>query len=380
MNTEHGRLFLSPAAVEESDIEAVIRAMRSGWIAPVGPEIDLLEASMADLAGRAYAVSLSSGTAALHLALKAVGIGSTHEVVVPTVTFGATAFAVTYLGAQAIFLDVEEQSWNLDPALLEEFLASRARTGRLPRAVVTVDLFGRTCDYSTILPICEEYEVPVVCDSAEALGAFHGCRPAGSLGTAAVFSFNGNKIITSSGGGVLVTDDEAIAHKVRKWATQSREPLPWYQHEEIGFNYRLSNILAALGRSQLGRLQSVVERRRAIRDRYALALNGIAGATVMADPPWGRWNGWLTTVRFDSLLHLNGPTRVREALEAESIESRPIWKPMHQQPVFRDAEAVVTGVADRIFLEGLCLPSGTVMTVGDIDRVADVVLETIGDA
>jgi dTDP-4-amino-4,6-dideoxygalactose transaminase len=241
-----------------------------------------------------------------------------------------------------------------------------------------VDIFGRTCDYDAILPICDEYGVSVLCDSAEALGASHGARPAGALGAVAVFSFNGNKIITTSGGGALVTDDPEIARKVRKWATQSREPYPWYEHEEIGFNYRLSNVLAALGRSQLARLPQIIEKRRSIRDRYATALEALPGVTVMGDPPWGKWNGWLTTVRFDATLHPDAPTRVREALEMVDIESRPVWKPMHQQPVFRTAESTITGVADRIFLEGLCLPSGTAMCEADVDRVIDVLVATIG--
>ena len=197
------------------------------------------------------------------------------------------------------------------------------------------------------------------------------------MGRAAVFSFNGNKIITTSGGGALVTDDPSVAGKVRKWATQSREPVPWYEHEEIGYNYRLSNILAALGRAQLSRLPDIIQRRRAIRDRYASAFEAIAGVTVMGDPPWGRWNGWLTTVRFDGRHWPDAPTLVREALERHNIEARPIWKPMHAQPVFRDAEAYLTGVADVIFAEGLCLPSGTGMTDEDVDRVAGIVCETL---
>jgi dTDP-4-amino-4,6-dideoxygalactose transaminase len=372
------RLYLSPPCCGDEEVQSVQEAIRSGWVAPLGPEVDALEAELAQVACRDHAVALSSGTAALHLGLLALGIRPGDEVVIPTMTFGATAFAVTYAGASPVLLDVEEGSWNLDPDVLAGFLAARAKEGRRPAAVIPVDVFGRTCDYDAILPICQEYGVPVLCDSAEALGASHGARPAGALGAAAVFSFNGNKIITTSGGGALVTDDPEIARKVRKWATQSREPYPWYEHEEIGFNYRLSNVLAALGRSQLARLPEIMEKRRSIRDRYATALEALPGVTVMGDPPWGKWNGWLTTVRFDSSLHPDAPRRVREALEMVDVESRPVWKPMHQQPVFRAAESTITGVADRIFLEGLCLPSGTAMTDADVDRVIDVVLATIG--
>ncbi len=371
------RLLLSPPSLSDGDLIAVDRALRSGWVAPLGPDVDAFEVDLAALTGRGHSVVLSSGTGAIHLGLLALGVEPGSDVIVSTLTFGATAFAVTYAGARPVFLDSEHTSWNLDPALLAEELAERARRGCLPSAVVPIDVFGRTCDYDAILQICGQYDVPVLADSAEALGAQHGVAPAGSLGAAAVFSFNGNKIITTSGGGALVTDEPEIARRVRKWATQSREPLPWYEHEEIGFNYRLSNILAALGRSQLTRLSDIVDRRRAIRDRYAAALEAIGGVSVMGDPPWGRWNGWLTTARFDADVYPNAPTRVREALEAQNIESRPIWKPMHQQPVFRDAEAIVTGVADRVFAEGLCLPSGTAMTDGDVDRVLDVVATTL---
>ena len=373
-----GRIFLSPPSVGDEEVLAIELATRSGWVAPLGPEVDAFEIDLGLVAGRTHAVALSSGTAAIHLGLLALGVGPGDEVVVPSMTFGATAFAVKYTGAEPVFLDVEQESWNLNPDLLDSFLATRAAAGQLPAAVMPVDVFGRACDYGRILPMCAQYDVPVLCDSAEALGASHGERPAGSLGAAAVYSFNGNKIITTSGGGALVTDDEEIARKVRKWTTQSREPFPWYEHEEIGFNYRMSNLLAALGRVQLGRLAGIVERRRAIRDRYADILKGIPGVLVMADPPWGRWNGWLTTIRFDEDMHHNAPTRVREALERSNIESRPVWKPMHQQSVFANAESHLTGASDKIFREGLCLPSGTSMTDPDVDRVLEVALTEIG--
>ena len=372
------RIYLSPPCAGPLEAYALVAALETGWVAPLGPEVDAFEVELAQAAGRAHAVALSSGTAAIHLGLMTLGVSLGDEVVVPTMTFGATAFAVTYTGAAPVFLDIEEHSWNLDPEVLRGFLAQRASAGRLPAAVVTVDVFGRTCDYDAILPLCAEYGVPVLADAAEALGATHGSAPAGSMGAAAVFSFNGNKIITTSGGGVLVTDDPEIARKVRHWATQSREPFPWYEHEEIGFNYRMSNILAALGRAQLSRLPSIVERRRAIRDRYAARLSLVPGVMVMGDPPWGTWNGWLTTVRFDPAVHADAPTRVREALEAENIETRPVWKPMHQQPVFAEAESVLTGVADAVFETGLCLPSGTAMTDDDIDRVLGVMLAELG--
>lgn len=367
------RLYLSPPSITEAEIDSVVTAMRSGWIAPLGPELDAFERDLAAASGRQHAVALSSGTAALHLSLLALGVGQGSEVVVPTLTFGATAFAVTYVGARPIFLDVEEDSMNLDPAVLESLLERRAATNKLPAAVITVDVFGRTCDYDRILPICARYDIPVICDSAEALGALHGPAAAGSTGVCAIFSFNGNKIITSSGGGAIVTDDADMANNARFRATQSREPFPWYEHEEIGYNYRMSNILASIGRAQLARLPEIVERRRVIRDLYNGGLSDIDGVVLMGDPPWGRWNGWLTTMRFDSTLWPGASTRVRELLERHNIESRPIWKPMHQQPVFAQAESKLTGVADSIFAEGLCLPSGTGMSDKDVDRVVALI-------
>lgn len=371
------RLFMSPPTVSADDEQAVAEALASGWVAPLGPQVDAFEADLGRVSGRAEAVALSTGTAALHMGLLAVAVGAGDDVIVPTLTFGATAFAVTYTGAAPIFVDVEEASWNLDANLLERVLRDRAQAGRLPKAIVTVDVFGRTCDYDRILLLANDYGIPVLVDAAEALGATYKERPAGSMGRAAVFSFNGNKIITTSGGGALVTDDPSVVGKVRKWATQSREPMPWYEHEEIGYNYRLSNILAALGRAQLSRLPDIIQRRRAIRDRYASAFEGMAGVTVMGDPPWGRWNGWLTTVRFDRRHWPDAPNLVREALECHNIEARPVWKPMHAQPVFREAEAYLTGVADAIFAEGLCLPSGTGMTDEDVDRVAGIVCQML---
>ena len=295
----------------------------------------------------------------------------------PTLTFAATAFAVTYTGAEPVFIDVERDSWNMDPELLEVLLSSRSRSGKLPAAVIAVDLFGRTCDYDNILESCRRYGVQLITDAAESLGAIHGTAPAASFGDTATLSFNGNKIITTSGGGALVTNDASIADKVRKWSTQSREPCAWYEHTEIGFNYRMSNLLAALGRSQLSRLPSIVAKRRALRDVYDACLQEYPGLVVMGDPPWGLANGWLVTAIFDSGRHPGAAERVRVSLEKEGIEARPVWKPMHLQPVFRDAQALLSGVAEKAFMEGLCLPTGTDMTRDDVRRVCDAILRTL---
>jgi dTDP-4-amino-4,6-dideoxygalactose transaminase len=370
-------MHLSPPDVGQTEISAVVAALESGWVAPAGPEISLFETEIAASADRPHAVALSSGTAALHLGLRALGVRAGDEVVVPTLTFGATAFAVKYLGAEPLFVDCEPDAWSLDAQLLRGLFEERGAEGRLPAAVVGVDLFGRTCDYDALEQVCAEYGVPLVLDSAEALGGAFGSTPAGSRGRFAIFSFNGNKIITTSGGGALVTDDAEMASRVRKWASQSREPLPWYEHEEIGFNYRMSNVLAALGRAQLARLPEIIQRRRHIRDRYSGALQDVPGVTVMGDPLWGRSNAWLTTVTFDNDHYPAAAERVRKALDAEDIEARPIWKPMHRQPVFAHAHAVLSGVADRAFRDGLCLPSGTGMSDADIDRVLSVVVDEL---
>lgn len=362
-------IALSQAHVTDLEVQALTRAITSGWVAPVGPDLDGFEADICAFTGVAHALALSSGTAAIHLALMALGVLTGDEVIVPTLTFAATAFAVTYPGATPVFVDVEEESWGMDPALLEHVLAERYSQGRRVAAVIPVDLFGRPADYDRILPIAAKYDVPVLIDAAEALGAEHRGRAVGTIGHAGVYSFNGNKIMTTSGGGMVVSDDEQLVEKARFWSAQSREPFCWYEHEEIGYNYRLSNILAALGRAQLTRLPEMMARRREIREMYTEMLADLEGVVVTPDPPWGVGNSWLTTVTFDREMRPGAASRVREALIAQRIEARPIWKPMHQQPVFRGNEVYRTGVADRIFAEGLCLPSGAGLSDADIERV-----------
>mgnify|MGYP000906905587 FL=1 len=247
-------IHLSQAHITDLEVEALTRAVASGWVAPLGPEVDGFEGDICEFTGVGHALALASGTAAIHLALMALGIKSGDEVIVPTLTFGATAFPVTYTGAKPVFLDVEERSWGLDPNVLESVLDERSQQGRRVAAVIPVDLFGRPADYDRILPVAAEYDIPVLVDAAESLGATHHARAAGTVAQAGVYSFNGNKIMTTSGGGMLVSDDGELVEKARFWSTQSREPFPWYEHEEIGYNYRLSNILAALGRAQLARL------------------------------------------------------------------------------------------------------------------------------
>lgn len=369
-----GRIYLSPPDSVQSDIDAVGDAMRSGWLAPVGPDLLDFEKEMASYLGVGHAVGMSSGTAGLHLALKYLGVVPGDAVLVPTLTFAATAFAVTYIGAVPVFIDSEPFSWNMDPELLARAARETRDSGRRVAAIVPVDLYGSTANYDALLPWAEGQGIPVLEDAAEAVGSRHNESRAGSFGRAGVLSFNGNKIMTTSGGGMLVTDDAEMASKVRFWSTQSREPFPWYEHDEIGYNYRLSNILAALGRSQLARIEDTVRQRRKIREWYRGRLGGFDGVTVQNDPPWGTSNAWLTVVLFDARRYPDGAKIVREALEAVEIESRPIWKPMHLQPVFSASPRHLTGVSETLFRDGLCLPSGTAMDEGHIDRVCSVII------
>ncbi|MDO9486043.1 MAG: aminotransferase class I/II-fold pyridoxal phosphate-dependent enzyme [Actinomycetota bacterium] len=374
MSSMRERIYLSSPQVTDIEIEYVTAALRSGWVAPLGPDVDAFEAEICSYTGTAHAVALSSGTAAIHLGLMALGVKPGDDVIVPTLTFAATAFAVHHAGANPVFVDAEEQSWNLDPALLNEVLTACAASGDLPAAIIPVDLFGRTCDYAAITKIAARFEVPILEDAAEALGSSCNGVSAGAFGKAGVFSFNGNKVMTTSGGGMFVTNDPALASKVRYWSTQAREPLPWYEHKEIGYNYRLSNVLAALGRGQLSRLDEMIKRRLANRAQYEATLGQLQGVSVVMDPPWGPGNAWLTNIRFDALLHPDAPEAIRLALEELNIESRPVWKPMHQQPVFAEAKSYLTGTADQIFADGLCLPSGPNVTEADIALVCDTIV------
>jgi dTDP-4-amino-4,6-dideoxygalactose transaminase len=362
------RIHLSSPDVGPAEREAMLHAFDGGWIAPVGPELDAFESALADLVGWP-AVALSSGTAALHLALLAVGVEASDDVFVSSFTFAASANAVAYCGATPVFVDSERSSWNMSPDLLDGALAEAAARGRLPKAVIVVDLYGQCADYARIMPICRRYGVAVVEDAAEAVGATYRNRPAGSLADISVLSFNGNKIITTSGGGALLSPDAAVVDRARYLSTQARQPALHYEHTEIGFNYRLSNLLAALGRAQLERLPSMSARRLAINRRYRTALAD-APVTFMPVPEWSGWNGWLTCIVFDDPA---GRDRVMKALEADEIESRPLWKPLHLQPAFDSSRVFEDGTSASLFEAGLCLPSGSVLADDDIERIVSIV-------
>ena len=366
------RIYLSPPDVGPLERDALLAAFDSGWVAPVGPDLDAFEREAAEATGRAHAAALSSGTAALHLGLLGLGVGPGDDVLVSTFTFAASANAVTYVGARPVFVDSDASSWTMSPDLLADELAARRRP---PAAAIVVDLYGQCADYPRIEPILAAAGVPLVSDAAEALGATVGGRPAGSAGAVGVLSFNGNKSITTSGGGMLVSDDEGLVGHARHLATQARQPAAHYEHTEVGFNYRLSNLLAALGRPQLASLQSRVERRRDIFERYRATLASIPGIGFMPEAAHGRSNRWLSCITIDRTVAGFTPDELRLALEAADVEARPTWKPMHLQPVFRDAPARVDGTSERLFRDGLCLPSGTSMSHADQQRVIDRVHE-----
>jgi len=377
--TTRGRVYLSSPHMGGEEEELVAEAFRTNWIAPLGPHVDAFEREFCERVGAGHAAALSSGTAALHLALLLAGVGRGDEVVVSTLTFSASVNPILYLGATPLFVDSERASWNMDPALLAEALRDRARAGRLPKAVIVVHLYGQAADLDPILATCLEYGVPVIEDAAEALGATYRGRSPGTFGASGIYSFNGNKIITTSGGGMLVSDDEALVAHARKLATQARDPAPHYQHSEVGFNYRLSNVLAAIGRGQLRVLEDRVAARRRNFERYHAALSGLPGIEFMPEAVWGTHTRWLTCLTIDPDRAGIDRERVRLALESRDIEARPVWKPMHAQPVFAGFPVIGGSVAEDLFEHGLCLPSGSNLDESDLDRVVEVVLaETTG--
>jgi dTDP-4-amino-4,6-dideoxygalactose transaminase len=374
-STTMTRIYLSPPDVGPADRQMLEAAFDSGWIAPVGPDIALFEKEVAAVVGMPHTVALSSGTAALHLALLELGVGHGDDVLVSTFTFVATANAVTYVGARPVFIDSETGTWNMSPDLLAEELSLRARRGRLPKAVIVVDLYGQCADYGRIKPLCEEYDIPLIEDAAEALGATYAGQPAGSFGDFSVFSFNGNKIITTGGGGMLATLGTGAADHIRYLATQARNPAPHYEHTEIGYNYRLSNLLAALGRSQLADLGRRVARRRAHKARYREVLADLP-VSFQPDAENGTATNWLTCVTVEPEAALT-PVELISHLDSEGIEARPTWKPMHLQPIFLNTPSRVDGTAEGLFRRGLCLPSGSSLSDDDHQRVCNSVLNAL---
>lgn len=360
------RIWLSPPDQAGTEALLLAQAVASNWIAPAGPFLEAFETAIAAATGIPHVVALSSGTGALTLAYRLLDVRPGDAVWTSTLTFKATIAPAVQMGAVPVFLDVDPGTWTLDPALLAQALDDAARQGRLPKAVVPVDLYGHPCDLAAIVAVCARHGVPVIADSAEGLGAtLHG-RHAGAGALLTVFSFNGNKIVTCGGGGALASADAALIARAKKLACQAREPAAHYEHTELGYNFRLSNLLAAVGVAQMSDLARRVARRRAIFAEYAAAIAGFDGFTMMPEAPWARSSRWLSV-----MLGPEGfePERLRRVLEAADIEGRPLWKPMHLQPVFADAQAIGGKVAENLFARGLCLPSGGGMTDADLARV-----------
>ena len=363
-----GRIHLSPPDMSAIERELLLAAFDANWVAPAGPDLLAFEQELAGHLGLGAAVALSSGTAALHLALLLSGVEAGDAVIVPTLTFAATANAVRYVGAEPVFVDSEPSSWNLDPSLVEDACDELAAAGRRIGAVITVDLYGQCADHDAVRAICAPRGIPIVEDAAEAVGATWQGRPAGTLGDIAVFSFNGNKTMTTGGGGMLLTPDAAIADRARHLATQAREPVLHYEHAEVGFNYRMGNLAAAIGRGQVRRLDTMLARRAHIRERYVTSLGPIPGVSFNPVDPRGRPNHWLTVLQLHDEAPVD-PAGLMAALDAVDAEARPAWKPMHRQPVFADHRCHGGAVADEEFRRGVCLPSGSGMTDAELDQV-----------
>ncbi len=379
--TKQDRIYLSPPHMSGDEAVRVSEAFASNWIAPLGPHVEAFEREVAERVGVRAALATSSGTAALHLAGALLGIGRGDLVLCASFTFAASVAPAFHAGAELAFVDSEPGSWNMSPDALERALADCAQRGKLPKAVILVDLYGQSCDMDPLLALSARYGVPVIEDAAEALGSAYKGRPNGSFGAFAALSFNGNKIITTSGGGMLLSDDEEAIARARFLATQARDPAPWYQHSTLGWNYRLSNVLAGIGRGQLAHLDERIAARRRIFDRYVEALGDVPGLSFMPEPSWSRSNRWLSTVVLTDRVKAS-PLSVLEHIESLNIEGRPLWKPMHLQPVFKGADywPCETGrdVSRDLFERGLCLPSGTAMTEEQQDRVIAAVREAVG--
>jgi dTDP-4-amino-4,6-dideoxygalactose transaminase len=372
---EKKRIYLSSPHMSDEGYEKAFieEAFATNWIAPLGPNVDAFEKELAEKVGVKAAVALSSGTAAIHLALKAVGVGEGDIVFCQDLTFAATANPIRYQGAIPVFID-SNHTWNMCPLALRKAFEKYEKQGKKPKAVIVVHLYGLSADLDPILEVCREYDVPLIEDAAESLGSCYKGRATGTIGDLGIYSFNGNKIITTSGGGMLVSNDEEKIEKARYWATQAREPVLHYEHRDLGYNYRLSNVLAGIGRGQLRVLDERIAKKKYIFDYYKEHLSGLEGLEMMPVQDYDEPNYWL------SCILLNGnvkPTNIIEALEAENIESRPIWKPMHLQPYYKDCDFITLqeqgSVSEDIFNRGVCLPSDTKMTDEDLERVVGVI-------
>lgn len=370
------KIWLSSPHMGGMEQVYVQQAFDTNWIAPLGPHVDGFEQDLVRFTGTGHAAALSSGTAALHLSLILLGVQPGDEVICQSFTFSASANPIAYLGATPVFVDSEKETWNMSPEHLRAAITDRLAKGKKPKAIIPVHLYGMPARMEAILQIAQEFDIPVVEDAAEALGSTIGGKACGTFGQMGVLSFNGNKIITTSGGGALISDNSAAIIRARYLATQARDPAPHYQHSVIGYNYRMSNVCAGIGRGQMEVLPTRVQQRRAVHDFYQQALAGLPGVQFLPEQPGSFSNRWLTTILVDPAAS-PGISRetIRQKLEADNIESRPLWKPMHLQPVFSGAPFYGDGTADLLFENGLCLPSGSNLTPDDLHRVSQLIMK-----
>jgi len=354
----------------------LLDAFDSNWIAPLGPHVDAFELEFAAYVGATKAAALSSGTAAIHLALLLLDVGPGDKVYLPSLTFCGSVNPVMYVGAEPVFLDSEHETWNMDPQLLAAELADDAARGTLPKAVMAVHLYGQSAKLEEIAQLCDEYGVPLIEDAAEALGTKRNGRHVGTTGRIGVFSFNGNKIISTSGGGMMVANDPALIARAHFLSTQAREPQPYYEHEVIGYNYRMSNLLAAVGRGQLSHIEERVAARRTNFTDYTARIGCLPGITMMPEPADDRATHWLSVIEVDAQVFGASPSEIRLHMENLNIEVRPLWKPMHMQPVFSGCKMIGGAVCEKLFHQGLCLPSGSALTAKDRGRVINAFIDS----
>ena len=371
----NNRIYLSSPHMSGKEMSYVQEAFDSNWVAPLGANVDEFELLLARFCNVKHAAALSSGTAAIHLALNILGVRRDDYVIASSFTFSATVNPILYLCARPILIDSETDTWNMDPVLLEEAIMERRRNGLPdPKAIIVVHLYGMPARMGKIMTISGKYGIPVIEDAAEALGSRYKNRPAGSFGKMAVLSFNGNKIITTSGGGALLSNEGELIEKARFLATQARDPAPHYQHSEVGYNYRMSNIVAGIGRGQMEVLAKRVEKRRIVNQWYRDLLNNVPGVEFHTEPSEEYFsNYWLTCITIDPEESATNREKLRLALEAGNIESRPLWKPMHLQPVFSGYKSYNNGTSEKLFNNGLCLPSGSNLKESDLRRIADII-------
>ena len=372
------RIHLSVPHMGGLEIDFVRQAFESNWLSTVGPNVEAFEQEVVgSLGGGVHAVAVSSGTAALHLVLRAVGVRPGDQVAVSTLTFAGSVFPILYLGAEPVFIDSERLSWNLDPNLVEDLFRTASASGRLPKVLVAVHLYGQHADLDPLVELCRRFGVTLVEDAAESLGATYKQRPTATTADYSILSFNGNKMITTTGGGMVISRRPSAAGQMRKWANQSREAAVEYVHSELGYNYRLSNVLAGIGRGQLHVLRQRVAQRRAVAERYRQALAAIEGMELQPEAAWGSHSRWLSVF---TLPERATPNDVIHTLDRQGIEARPVWRPMHTQPLFRDAQSIGGRVAESLFASGICLPSSSSLSEFDQSRVSSAVIAAVDAA